>query len=133
VKILSKREKRRGVEYRLCWIWDPGAPNDGFAFPCDENGVVDVESLAEPALKNHQACLSGQVDGRPIQGPKLEEDSWSWWEPAVGECEVCQREVQLVSGTNTCECGADYNTFGQRLAPREQWGHETGEHWSDCV
>ena len=35
--------------------------------------------------------------------------------------------------TNTCEhCGADYNSNGDRLAPRSQWGEETGEHWSEC-
>ena len=35
--------------------------------------------------------------------------------------------------TNTCECGQDYNSGGQLLAPREQWGEETGEHWSECI
>jgi len=36
--------------------------------------------------------------------------------------------------TNTCStCDADYNSSGQRLAPRAQWGEETGEHWSDCL
>ena len=53
--------------------------------------------------------------------------------PAIGECDVCQRPVRLEYFTNSCECGADYNTFGQRLAPREQWGHETGEHWTDLL
>lgn len=42
-------------------------------------------------------------------------------------------KVQCFNFTNTCElCGADFNFAGQRLAPREQWGEETGEHWSDC-
>ena len=36
--------------------------------------------------------------------------------------------------TNTCpECGADYNWAGQRLAPRDPWGEETGEHLSDIL
>lgn len=35
--------------------------------------------------------------------------------------------------TSTCDkCDKDYNSSGQELAPREQWGEETGEHWSDC-
>ena len=43
-------------------------------------------------------------------------------------------EVVCDSHTNTCEwCGADYNSFGQLLAPRSQWGEETGEHWSECI
>jgi len=35
--------------------------------------------------------------------------------------------------TTTCDsCEADYNQSGHRLAPRSQWGEETGEHWSEC-
>lgn len=29
------------------------------------------------------------------------------------------------------KCGADYNSAGQRLAPRSQWGEETGETAAD--
>jgi len=35
--------------------------------------------------------------------------------------------------TNTCSCGKDYNFSGDLLAPREQWGEETGEHWTDII
>jgi hypothetical protein len=35
--------------------------------------------------------------------------------------------------TNTCDCGADYNMSGARLADRSQWGQETGEHPVDVV
>lgn len=45
----------------------------------------------------------------------------------------CGEEIECTSFTNTCDnCGADYNLFGQLLAPREQWGCETGEHPSEC-
>jgi hypothetical protein len=54
-------------------------------------------------------------------------------EPAVGECVVCGARVTLGDNTNSCDCGAEYNGSGQRLAPREQWGEETGEHPLDCV
>lgn len=50
-------------------------------------------------------------------------------------CDECGSEV-LLDGSFTCtcgNCGADYNTFGQRLAPREQWGWETGESASDIL
>lgn len=29
------------------------------------------------------------------------------------------------------KCGRDYNSSGQRLAPRSQWGEETGETAED--
>lgn len=45
----------------------------------------------------------------------------------------CTREVLCYGFTNTCDCGADYNSSGQHLAPREQWGEETGESLSDIL
>lgn len=39
----------------------------------------------------------------------------------------CGRELVCVDFTNTCDCGRDYNWAGQELAPRSQWGEETGE------
>ena len=48
-------------------------------------------------------------------------------------CE-CGAEVLCAEFTNTCgRCGVDYNMSGQRLAPRDQWGAETGEHWADVA
>jgi hypothetical protein len=52
---------------------------------------------------------------------------------AVGECVCCGAHVTLIGFTNTCPCGADYNSAGQHLAPREQWGEETGEHIADIL
>lgn len=46
---------------------------------------------------------------------------------------TCGREVLCAEFTNTCECGIDYNMSGQMLAPRSQWGEETGERPEDCV
>ena len=43
------------------------------------------------------------------------------------KCENCGEWVLLEDFTNTCDCGAEYNGFGQRLAPRNLWGWETGE------
>lgn len=49
------------------------------------------------------------------------------------EVKCCGEWLHCGSFTNTCQCGADYNMSGQRLAPRAQWGEETGEHPLDCV
>jgi hypothetical protein len=51
----------------------------------------------------------------------------------IGRC-PCGEAVVLANFTNTCAgCASDYNTAGQRLAPREHWGEETGETWLDCI
>jgi len=53
-------------------------------------------------------------------------------EPKVIEC-GCGRKVECYGFTTTCDCGRDYNWNGDLLAPREQWGEETGEHLSDIL
>jgi len=46
----------------------------------------------------------------------------------------CGEWLSLHNFTNTCpHCNADYNASGQLLAPRSQWGEETGESWVDCI
>jgi hypothetical protein len=53
--------------------------------------------------------------------------------PALGVCS-CGTNVLLEGFTNTCDnCGKDYNLGGQELAPRSQWGEETGESLSDIL
>lgn len=63
------------------------------------------------------------------------------WEPTC-ECETarttlvircsCGCELLLDSGwSNECHCGREYNGGGQLLAPRSQWGEETGESMAD--
>jgi hypothetical protein len=45
----------------------------------------------------------------------------------------CGEQIACTGFTNTCDnCDADYNMAGQRLAPRSQWGEETGESWQEC-
>lgn len=46
----------------------------------------------------------------------------------------CGGKVVCEGFTNTCDrCGRDYNGSGQLLAPRSQWGEETGESLSDIL
>ena len=50
------------------------------------------------------------------------------------EVKCCGRWLRCDLFTNTCDtCDADYNMSGDRLAPRAQWGEETGEQYSDIV
>jgi hypothetical protein len=45
------------------------------------------------------------------------------------KCDRCGATVKLYSHwANACDrCSAEYNGSGQRLAPRSQWGEETGD------
>lgn len=50
-------------------------------------------------------------------------------EPMIIACNKCSTHIVLDdSWANECDkCHTEYNCFGQQLAPRCQWGHETGE------
>jgi hypothetical protein len=69
----------------------------------------------------------GWVAGRII----LKETNKMSREIRTINCKACNNPVELLSSwANQCDnCGAEYNGSGQRLAPREQWGEETGEDW----
>lgn len=104
--------------------------SSGFSFPCDERGNIDFGTMKPAGYQNYVACLTGTIDVIDCGVSKRE---WSYVEPAEFEC-TCGSTVELHGFTNTCECcGRDYNMSGQLLAPREQWGEETGEHWTEIV
>jgi hypothetical protein len=62
----------------------------------------------------------------------IRKEQWGTRTVRIIRCH-CGRELACPGFTNTCECDADYNWAGQRLAPREQWGEETGESLSDIL
>ncbi|SDK81371.1 hypothetical protein [Lacicoccus qingdaonensis] len=49
------------------------------------------------------------------------------------KCEECDEKVACTGFTNSCFCGADYDSNGDKLADRSQWGYETGENWRDII
>jgi len=128
MEILSQREFCESVGYSLEFNWLKGG--GGFSFLCDENGTVTLAELQPAARKNYLDCASGVLAVTP---GRVQRRVSRWTEPAVGKCEVCGAEVILERFTCTCECGADYNSSGQRLAPRCQWGEETGESVADIL
>lgn len=127
-RIISEREHKSGTDYFLEFpILD--LEGSWYSFECNADGVVDIESMPEVRRDNYHKCINGEHSVGP---GKVNGYPWQYTEPAILECD-CGCEVRLERFTNTCDkCNADYNTAGQRLAPREQWGEETGEHWTEC-
>ena len=127
-RIIKRCERKKEVSYALEFVHNQ-IKGAGFAFPCDKDGNVDMSQLSPAALENYLACVSGK-ENVTCQGVKKMVRTWI--EPAILECD-CGAHVELAMFTNTCSnCGTDYNFEGRRLAPREQWGEETGEHWGEC-
>jgi hypothetical protein len=125
MKIISPRTFHEHTAYSLCFDWED-MPGAGFAFPCDKEGKVNEAELHQCARDNLRMCLQGEDNVEMLHH--------TYWEPAIGECNRCGNEVVLDSFTNSCsQCYLDYNQSGQQLAPREQWGEETGEDLSDIL
>jgi len=130
MEIIEQGGWEEGVRYERQFQVAPyeGYFSNGFGFNCDEAGKL--EPMADAAKANFDKCLANPkefidlgVQGIPWRG-KLSR---------IGRCD-CGCEVYLDGFTNTCDdCDADYNSSGQRLAPRECWGEETGESLGDIL
>jgi len=125
-QIISHREYHEEKVYHLSFHWY-GFPGAGFWFPCDKDGNLDEKWKDSPS---YLKCINGEHD---VVADGVVCYTHRWTDPAILKCD-CGAEVDLYGFTNTChECGADYNMSGQRLAPRSQWGEETGESLSDIM
>ena len=125
LKIIRNRERITNVRYVLSFEWSD-TPGCGFNFDYDEKGNVSTTTANQ---SNYQKCISGEYD---VINEGIEKRESSYMSPAIGKC-ICGEEVILDSFTNTCDrCERDYSMQGGLCSPREQWGEETGEHWSEC-
>jgi hypothetical protein len=103
----------------------------GFAFPCDADGNVETTELSTAGRHNLQNLRAGLMPG--YAQPYVDRTERRVLKPSIGKCE-CGCHVELSGFTNTCsDCGRDYNSAGQLLRDRREWGEETGEHWIDVV
>jgi len=128
MQIIRRREFHKSVTYTLVFdlIETSGR---SYTFDCDEHGTVIIERLPPEGINNFINCtnkIHNVKDGRVVKYHR------TWSTPPVGLCD-CGKEIELDHFTNTCDCGADYNSAGQLLAPRSQWGEETGESLSDIL
>lgn len=127
-KFIRHKEFVNCVAYFRSFVYEDNG-DCGYAFSCDEHGNVE-----NPQNPNYLACLTGVINNKKVIDRGIRQSEWHYVEPGVIECDVCFGEVELCNFTNTCDvCGTDYNSSGQKLAPREQWGLETGESVADIL
>ena len=102
-----------------------------YRFPSDADGEVDRAALPERARANYDACVAGTLD---VVDRGVWVDERRWRQPALIRCDCRGATVELAGFTNTCtRCGRDYDSGGSLLAPREQWGEETGESLAEIL
>lgn len=117
-RIISPRRIVETVEYRITYR----TPAGDFSFPSDRWGNVHRKFMSPSLLESFDRCQ------KSCEGT-LEELGSIETIPAVMKCD-CGKRLELDSGwSNACECGREFNGSGQLLAPREDWGEETGERF----
>lgn len=108
------------VDYEL--VFDDGY-NNGYSFPCDENGnLLQSEEENPAAYANMRWCLEHPEKFERFN--KIIKYTRQVRDNAHGIC-ICGYEVELWNqymGACQCpECGRWYNLFGQELVPSEHW------------
>ena len=112
-------------EYEMEWTDGHG---NGYAFPCDSCGNINLTDLAPEAIANLEYCMA-HADEFEVAGELLHR-SWRAHDPAHGTCS-CGREVFLwdqYQGACECECGKWYNLFGQELVRPEYWQDDDDDY-----
>jgi hypothetical protein len=126
--IIKRRERIEQVTYDR-YFERVDLPGAGFGFDCREDGTL-LPFKHQASADNYKACAMGEVNVID-RGVRVYRHSFSV--PAEGRC-ACGRIVVLDGDTRgegiDCECGRIYSSTGQELAPRSQWGEETGERFA---
>lgn len=134
------KEETIKTEYFLSFPWlcadGMESESSAYSFPCDESGFIQLEDLTDCARTNLKLLLTvGIVNGQRYGVGRIVKRTLicRHRERSRLLCE-CGGSVYLGGFTNTCAtCGADYNMSGSLLAPRSQWGEETGESVADIL
>ena len=129
MRIIRQRERIESTFYTL-FFERKATPGSGYVFNCDSEGEVDLSKWS-PTLRENYTKLKNNSEFLP---PVVQIREDYYIQVAIGECNGCGAPVELHGFTNTCDgCGQDYNMSGQELAPRSQWGEETGESLGDIL
>ncbi len=132
MKILRERQVITESGHELFFQAKGAHRGTGFGFPCNQFGMLYARNyyglMNDDAKRNYKHAMSG-IDSEP---PVVKSYQWKNVIQRIGLCE-CGEEVILDDFTCPCICGLDYNSAGQLLAPRQQWGEETGEHWVEVA
>ena len=124
-RIISQRT--RGTNSRCSLNFESiECPGSGYSFDCDEAGNPTFPNPSQ--RENYERVKLDPA----YRCTGVRKDEWTYTIPAVLKCD-CGREVSLDGFTCPCDCGRDYNSSGTLLAPRSQWGEETGETAADIL
>jgi len=140
MKVIQEPWDEEWVEYVREFDYE-GERGWGFCFDCEADGTIDYDGLADCAKSKLVECINGEVNNRingEVKSRKVVDCGVTtvrrfYRHRLIIECD-CGEEVMCDRFTNPCDgCDRDYDSAGNVLAPRSQWGEETGEHWTEVL
>ena len=111
IKIIKPREWKTDTQY--FWYYpNKDIPYAGFHYPCDKDGVLNLQS--HTLQKSYAHTIASSQFG----APEFITSEHRYVEPAEALC-VCGCKVYLEDPMdNECEsCGRNYNMSGQEVIP----------------
>lgn len=102
-------------------VFDDGH-NNGFGFPCDENGTVP-DDLNDAAKDNLAWCRLNPK--KFVRFSKVVKHKQRYRKPAQGRCkcgEIVILQNEYMGACQCQKCGQWYNLFGQELLDPDKWG-----------
>lgn len=123
IKDFRNGEERESVGYEV--VFDDGC-NNGFCFPCDEDGNPKITNDA--AKENYEYCVANP--DKFARYGKVIKRIWTWRENNSGTCN-CGNRIELINqylgGCECPYCGRWWNVWGQELNNPSTWSE--GEDW----
>lgn len=128
-EIIQEARWETGVELRRVFE-RRSDPSSGYSFPCDEQGEPLPGEMQAAGWRSYFYVLDHpeQYADRGVVKRR-----WACRHPAIIRC-PCGKAVSLDDAwLNICSCGRDFDGAGNVLAPRSQWGEETGESLAEMM
>lgn len=117
IKNYVRRHPEEIISYDL--VFDDGH-NNGFAFPCSENGTL--LEMSQAAKDNYEFCMANPE--KFVRFNKVIKTRHRYMADASGTCN-CGETIPLMNEyMGACECpycGQWWNIFGQELLPPDRW------------
>jgi hypothetical protein len=117
VRIISKSERKKHVEYELVFTCVGKDDGSGFGFPCKKDGTLIHDENYDCWIKNYNYCIAHPEE---FEAEGVKEILWWYTEPTHAKCS-CGYEVILDGDTYCTGCGQLYNGFGQALKDPSEW------------
>jgi len=113
IQIISHKKRKDKSTYSLVYVWKEDH-SAGFDFPCDENGELLLDKMAQYELNDYGRCEMGEWKDLVVfkgicKTHHIEDIS------AVARCH-CGQLLALKENRNVCSnCGKSYNSIGEEL------------------